>query len=401
MNLMEKKTRCRICTEERAVRYCLRTNKDIGWKCCNHYRSDGKCPEPCPHTPKQEKGQSPLSRVKTDSRAEFLDFLDRHLQFWIHSKVTPFGNYSPYEMAQDPEDRKILTDWLSEFNFPDFEIQNLINKKLGLNLTVRKEPITHPEILVERYLDAAIAQDWDKLLAFHLATDEVEGRTLNSLIELLVKHPVLSKVKSWHIIASGLSENKTGYFSWTEINNKEDCCFFFKQDKQEFILDQVIFGTLQDYFKQDKIYDTVATALSKLKYDDALRHLAKADTVYPLSPELLCHRFAYLAMAKKTTEAYDIIQLGAVLNREKEKLFYRLATLYLGNKLFGISRLFWEIVLEEDPKNIDAFNNIGFCLMQLGQPEEAVRVWHQALEIDPNAKVIKMNLEHHAKVTKK
>lgn len=401
MNLREKKIRCKICTDERAVRFCLRSNKDIGWKCCNHYRSDGKCPEPCPHTPKQEQGQSPLSRVKTDSRAEFLDFLDRQLQFWMHTKVTPFGNYSPYEMAQDPVERQKLTDWLSEFNYPDFEIQNLLNKKLGLNMKVRNEPFIHPEILVARYLDAAIAQDWDKVLAFHLAENDLDKDTRQALTERLAKHPVLSKVKSWYIVASGLAEDKKSFFSWTEINNKEDCCFFFRKDNNEFVLEQVINGTLQDYFNQGKINDSIAAALSKLKYDDALRHLDKADKVYPLSPELLCHRFVYHAMQSLHSVAPELLKLCAALNREKIQLYYRLGVLYLGHQLFVASRLFWEIVLEENPRDMNAYNNIGFCLMQLGQPEQAAAIWNKALEIEPNAEVIKKNLEHYAEVSKK
>ncbi|MFO7660391.1 MAG: tetratricopeptide repeat protein [Candidatus Cloacimonadaceae bacterium] len=401
MNLWEQKIRCKICTDERAVRFCLRSNKDIGWKCCNHYRSDGKCPEPCPHTPKQEQGQSPLSRVKTDSRAEFLDFLDRQLQFWMHTKVTPFGNYSPYEMAQDPMERQKLTDWLSEFNYPDFEIQNLLNKKLGLNMTVRKEPITHPEILVARYLDAAIAQDWDKVMAFHLTDIDIEEKTRQDLKERLAKHPVLSKIKSWNIIASGLAEDKVSFFSWTEINNKEDWCFFFKKDNNEFVLEQVIWGSLQDYYDQSKIFDAIAVALSKLKYDFALKHLDKADKVYPLSAELLCHRFVYSAMQNQHSNALELMQQCAALNRDKIQLFYRMGVLYLGNQLFGVSRLFWEIVLEETPRDMNAYNNIGFCLMQLDQPEEAVAIWNKALEIEPNAAVIKKNLEHYAEVSKK
>ena len=401
MHLMEKKIRCKICTEERAVRYCLRSNKDIGWKCCNNYRSDGKCPEPCPHTPKQEPGQSPLSLVKTESRAEFLDFLDRQLQFWMHTKVTPFGNYSPYEMAQDPKERQTLTDWLSEFKYPDSEIQKMLNKKLGLKMTVQNDAIIHPEIHVVRYLNAAIAQDWDKVLAFHLTADEIEDTTRQDLIDRLAKHPVLSKAKRWNIIASGLAEDKVSYFSWTEINNKEDWCFFFRKDNNEFVLEQVVGGTLQDYYDQSKIFDAIASALSKQKYDVALKKLDKADRVYPLQTDLLCHRFVYYVINSQHSVALEFMKQCYALIRDEVQLYYRLGVLYLGNQLFGVSQIFWEMVLQENPKEINAYNNIGFCLMQLDQPEEALAVWNKALEIEPNANVIRMNLDHYAEVSKK
>ena len=45
----------------------------------------------------------------------------------------------------------------------------------------------------------------------------------------------------------------------------------------------------------------------------------------------------------------------------------------------------WQQMIEIDPQNADAYNNLGATLYQMGQPAEAADAYRQALEINGNS----------------
>ena len=49
-------------------------------------------------------------------------------------------------------------------------------------------------------------------------------------------------------------------------------------------------------------------------------------------------------------------------------------------------------VLDLDPRHVNAWNNLGGSLLQLGQPEQALEAFRKALDIDPSNRTIRANM---------
>ncbi len=52
----------------------------------------------------------------------------------------------------------------------------------------------------------------------------------------------------------------------------------------------------------------------------------------------------------------------------------------------------WRIVLEADPGNVAALNNLAVAAEVEGYPEKAEQGFHQALKLRPDSRILKLNL---------
>lgn len=389
-----KKDRCKTCGDERAIRYCLRRNKDIGWKCCNGYRADGKCPEACPFTPKFADTSSPLPQIKSDSGTEFLDFLDKYLQLWIYSKVESLDNKTPLELSQSIEGKAKLTEWLTNYSYTDIGILSLLRKKLNLDLTSPAETVSNPESLASDYLDAVIANDWDKVISYHSISNDVSSEIYSLLLSELSKHPILKKVKRYSIINAGFTEDKKQAFVFCEINSKENWTFIFVQSKAVWYIYQTISGTLQDYYAQKNIFRQIALAINNKDKSSLFNQLEKAVIKFPLCSDVHYYFGLYYIMTERTDDAKTTFQKAIALDESWQEPAFQLAMLYMNNKEFEAALSNWEQLAKQNPEDINIQNNIGICYLGLEQPEKAKAVWQEALKTAPNSEILKMNLEH-------
>ncbi len=389
-----KKDRCKACGEERAIRYCLRKNKDIGWKCCNGYRADSKCPEACPYTPKKTDSSSPLPQIKSDSRTEFIDFLDRYIQFWIYMKVESLDNKTPHEISQSKEGKSKLREWLTGFSYPDYGIISLLNSNLNLDLTTPAETVSSPESLASDYLDALIALDWDKVVSFHSIGSDVSPEIYSLLLSELSKHLILKRVKSHSIINAGFTEDRKQSFVFCEINSKENWTFIFVQSNETWYLYQVIWGTLQDYYAQKTIFRQIALAISNKDKSALFKQLENASAKFPLCSDIQYYYGLYYLMCARTDDAKTAFQKAIALDESWQEPAFQLAMLYMNNKEYKTALLKWEQLAKQNPEDINVQNNVGICYLGLGQPDKAKTVWQDALKIDPNSEILKKNLEH-------
>ena len=65
----------------------------------------------------------------------------------------------------------------------------------------------------------------------------------------------------------------------------------------------------------------------------------------------------------------------------------------LDEKLWNEAIMRYNRVLEQDPENVAAYNNLGIAYEALGKFDEALESYKNALRIDPENKYVKRNLD--------
>ncbi len=389
-----KKERCQSCREERAVRFCLRRNRDLGWNCCNGYRIDGKCPDTCQYAPQPSEGASPLPRLKSDSRTEFLDFLDRYLQIWMHKAIEALDKRTPAQLILDHEGKVDLKDWLGGFSYPDPGILEALNLRLGLDLPLTHAPASHPETLTAGYFDHIITLDWEQALAFHLPSSEIEPKLRNDLADDLAAHPVLKKTRRCEVINAGFTEDRRQAFVFCELNRKQNWTLIFAAAEGTWRLYQSIHGTLQDYYAQKNSFRELALALNANDSTKVSILLREARVRYPLCPDLYYYEGLFDLSSGRPDRAQTTFGKALALEPEWTEPLFRLALLDMHNKDFAPALLKWEKFLQSRPDDLNALNNLGVCQLGLEQRDQARAAWQQALKLDPSFQPARQNLDH-------
>jgi tetratricopeptide (TPR) repeat protein len=389
-----KKERCKNCREERAVRYCLRKNREIGWKCCNGYRVDGKCPEACQYTPRKSETDSPLPQIKSDSRAEFLDFLDRYLQLWIYNQTDALDGKSPQELSHNQEGRERLKDWLGNFSYPDPGVLSILNSKLNLDLGVPAETPANPETIAKQYLDAVIEQDWDKVIGFHLISKDCPEEIMESLIKELASHQTLKKTRQWETVNAGFTEDHKQAFVFCELNGIENWTFIFVAFDGSWHLYQTIHGTLQDYYAQKTLFKDIALHISKKDDNSAYSLISQAEKRYPLCADIRYYYGLYFLLLGRPEDAKNSYLKAIALEPNWQEPRFQLGMLLLNDRDYESALDIFLRLAEQNPDDFNVKNNLGVCYMALNQQEKAKQVWQDALKVSPASDLIKQNLEH-------
>jgi tetratricopeptide (TPR) repeat protein len=389
-----KKERCKACREERAARYCLRKNKEIGWKCCNGYRADGKCPEACQYTPQKSESASPLPQIKSDSRREFLDFLDRYLQYWIYTKIETLDNQSPLDLSRSADGMEKLKDWLSTFSYPDPGVLALLNSKLDMELTIPTETVTNPETVTQQYLDAVIAQDWDRVIGFHILAEDCPEDILEALTKDLASHTALKKTKQWEVINAGFTEDHKQAFVFCELNGIENWTFIFVVLEGKWHLYQTIHGTLQDYYAQKNLFRDIAMQITRKDDSAVYGLLPPAEKRYPLCADLQYYYGLFHTLLNRPADAKTAFLKAIALEPNWQEPRFQLAMLHLNAREYETALTIFLRLAEQNPHDFNVQNNLGVCYMGLDQPEKAKAIWKEALTVTPNSELIKQNLDH-------
>lgn len=387
-----KKERCKICSDERGIRYCLRRNKDIGWKCCNSYRSDGKCPAPCVYTPKYDD-TTPLPRIKSDSQTEFIGFVTQYLQFWIYKPQQALNDASPIQLSETQEGREKLVKWLSGFSYPDADIIKALNAKLSITLP-KLQHQDSVESIAGRYLDLVISQDWDMLLGYHSLMLNQNAETKNLFTTGLSQHPLLKKTRNWEIINSGISEDGKQAFAFYELNGKESWTFVFHRENDKWIINQQIWGTMQDYYAQKDLFRSIAIAINQNQESIAYNLLNQANNRYLLCADLQYYWGLCYLLSKRIDDAKISFIKALAFEPTWLEPKFRLGLIEMNEKNYDAAITIWKSILESNPTEVNALNNLGICWLGLEQFDKAKEAWHNALKIDPNSELARKNLEH-------
>jgi hypothetical protein len=389
LNLFDK-TRCKRCHNERQVRKCPRLDKNLCWECCNSLRYDLSCPTSCPYSGKQEdSAKAPFPAFKADSQTESRNVNSLYIDIWLDKKQDALGGISPRLAAT--EDKKKLLDWLSSYQYPpQFPIDYLMTK-LHLELA-SSTPISDPEVLVNRFMEAVIALDWQQLPAHSINTNPPAGCSERQ-IELLSSIPVLKRISTFKIIHSGTTEDGQTALVFLEINHRNDLSLVLSLRDKTWLIRQVILGSPKDFFLQNERYRAIAESLAKPDDAKAWDLLQEAFRIYPDSPDLYYYRGLYWQLVKETGKAKVDFFNSISLDNGFVPSFYHLALLNASDREYDEAILWFELLDKLQPKDPQNMNNLAACYAQTGQKSKAKTLWEEALKIQPGFEAARLNLE--------
>ncbi|MDP2173921.1 MAG: hypothetical protein Q8J62_09120 [Candidatus Cloacimonadaceae bacterium] len=388
-----KKDRCPRCREERAVRQCPRIRKAIGWQCCNTFRHDLKCPDECGFKPRfNDEKPSPFPAFRADSNTEFRHALKLFIDFWINKPIDKLDDLSPLTCAKDNKDK--LLAWLTAFQYPaNFPMEYLMDK-LGFP-SERLEEFTDPESVTMKYLDNLIALEWDKLRALSvndLPMDDVSKR----YEEILSAIPELKKVKHHRVIQGGVADDGVTAMVFLELNYKHDWTLILSSASGEWKVRQNLAGNPGLFYNQNKIYKDIAEALSEGKDDLVWELLQSNQKLYPDSSDLYYYRALYWQLVKQPDKAKVDFFSSIALDNGFYMPIFTLGAIYLSEKNPAEALIWFDILHDRHPEDINVTNNLAASLAGKGETGKAIGLWKRILTIDPNYELAKKNLERYA-----
>jgi len=383
-----KTNRCGRCYTERSVRECLRKNKKTCWRCCNELRSDGACPDTCSYAPRDVEG-SQFPSYKADSIGEGRMVLKLHIDLWIGRQNVQLDNQTPLAYAKNNQPEMLA--WLSGFQYPKGFPINYLMEKLGLKHN-SVEPVDDPESCAEGFLNALIQLNWKDLHGYSVNKSSLADLK-ERYTELLQAIPSLSKINTYSIIHSGMGEDGISAIVFVELNHKQDWNLVLSNRNGKWQIRQNIAGNPQLYFNQNKAYNDIAEALGKA--DDALawEKLESALKSYPDSADLFYYRSIYWQLVKQQDKAaVDFFNAIALDNGWPEPYFH-LGAIYLSKRDYAQAAIWFEELIQLQPDNPNAHNNLAAAYAGNGQTEKARAIWNMILARFPGFELAKMNLD--------
>ncbi len=382
------KDRCKKCRIQRALRHCPRVDKGLCWHCCNELRVDLKCPESCPYAGKMLE-QNPLPAFKADTLAEMNHAIKSFIDRWIGKGNANFGDISPKAYASS--NRAEMLAWLSGFQYPDFFPLDYLMHKLELDVAPGRQ-IENPEHVASKYLEHIIALEYDDLRA--LTMNKSPLADLNERYkDILGAVPFLKKVKSFCPVHTGFSEDGGSALVFVELNYKQEWTLVLRKDAENWYVRQNLNGNPSLYFRQNELYQNIATLLANSDDQKAYFEISEALRSYVDSADLYYYRALYWLLVKETSKAKVDLFNAIALDNLFTPPYLHLGLLYLNEKNYSEARLWFSAVLDLEPDNPDAANNLAIALLAGGNKADALKIWQELLKKNPAYELARKNLE--------
>lgn len=385
---MNRKDRCKKCHSERALRLCPRINKGLCWRCCNELRIDLNCPESCPYAPKIETG-SPFPAFKADNNHEAMHATKTYIDIWINKNSSIFAGKSPRELAT--EDKKKALEILSEFQYPgNFPVDYLMQKlDLSYQKVARKDSA---EDVAGQYLDHIIALEYGELQELTLNTSSLPD--LDGLYaDLIRNNPFLKKLKNYSFIHSGLSEDNFQAIVFVELNYRDEYTLILRKEDDSWYLRQSLNGNPALYFKQNAVYQTIAQILANGEEAKALEEITLALRSYPDSADLYYYKALYWLLVKQPAKAKQNLLSSIALDNSFAPPYMHLGLMNLNDKDYPEAQKWFAALVQLEPENPDAKNNLAIAHLAGGDKAKALNMWREILQNFPTHEMAKRNLE--------
>jgi Tfp pilus assembly protein PilF len=382
-------SRCRKCHNERKVRKCPRTNKEICWECCNTYRYDLSCPASCDYAAKlAEEQSSPFPSFKADSHTEAKQVTMLFIDGWVDRARSALQDKSPRQAAL--ENKQSLLNWLSSFQFPSYFPLEYLMQKLGLELSgVEKKAA--PEELGSLYLDHAIALEWEELVKLSINLRPPEGCGERQ-VELLKEIKQLRKISTYRVIHGGLTDDGKTSLLYYELNHSTDWTLVLSLVGGNWLLRQNINGSPKDFFAQNERYRSIAEALSKGDDNAAWVQIQDALKLYPDSSDLLYYRAFYWQLVKQSDKAKVDFYNSIALDNAFSPSYHHLGILNAQEKNWQESIYWFEELCKLDPSE-DNRSNLAAAYANSSDIAKAKALWREILKSNPANAAVKANLE--------
>ena len=388
MFAISAKDRCKKCHTERALRLCKRTGKGICWQCCNSLRIDLKCPSDCPYAASKSQ-DNPFPAFKTDNLAEARHALKSYINLWLHKANDQLEGLTPLLYCE--KDREGMLKWLSGFQYPDFFPLDFMMQKLGLDIDPIQTP-ANPEEIAAKYLEQIIVLDHSKLRELTLNTSTLHDFDLR-YAKLLSGIPFLKKVKNYSFIHTGMSEDGSQCLVFVELNHKQEWCLILRREQDQWWVRQNINGNPSLYFKQNERYQQIATLLANSEGQKALFEISEALRSYVDSPDLYYYRALYWLLLQQNEKAKEDLFNAIALDNLFSPPYMHLGLIYLNEKDYSNSRLWFAAMVDLEPENLDAANNLAIASLADNEKAKAITIWKEILKKNPSYELARKNLE--------
>ncbi|HNQ42828.1 MAG TPA: tetratricopeptide repeat protein [Candidatus Cloacimonadota bacterium] len=387
LNLI-KPDRCKKCYSERALRMCPRLKKGLCWQCCNDLRIDLKCPSECPYTPVKNP-DNPIMAFKADNQHESHDIMKRYLDIWIGQSNAALGGKSPLQKAT--EDKAGTLDWLSSYRYPPGFPINYLMQKLDIAFE-DEQPHSDPESVATEYLNRLVTLEYN-LLRELTGNDSVLADLDTRYEDIIKSIHLFRKMKQYNYIHTGLSEDGGQALVFVELNHKHECTIILRRANDAWIVRQSIMGNPSAYFTQNRLHQEIATYLGNAEDAKAWDKISSALPVYPDSADLYYYRGLYWLLVKQPDKAKVDLFSAIALDNHFPPPYMHLGLLYLQEKNYSEAELWYAALIQLEPDNPDAANNLAICKLALGHKEEALKIWNELLKQNPTYENARKNLE--------
>lgn len=120
------------------------------------------------------------------------------------------------------------------------------------------------------------------------------------------------------------------------------------------------------------------------KFDDALRAFDQAITLSPLNPMRYKAAADILMVRERYKDAATLLEKAVKSGLEFKELYNHLSQAYFMVKDYAKAQRYVKSALALDPENVVFLNQLGICLKNLNQLEDATKVYNQIIKLDPD-----------------
>ena len=312
-----------------------------------------------------------------------------YIDIWINKNSSIFAGKSPRELAT--EDKKKALEILSEFQYPgNFPVDYLMQKlDLPYQKVARKDSA---EDVAGQYLDHIIALEYGELQELTLNTSSLPD--LDGLYaDLIRNNPFLKKLKNYSFIHSGLSEDNFQAIVFVELNYRDEYTLILRKEDDSWYLRQSLNGNPALYFKQNAVYQTIAQILANGEEAKALEEITLALRSYPDSADLYYYKALYWLLVKQPAKAKQNLLSSIALDNSFAPPYMHLGLMNLNDKDYPEAQKWFAALVQLEPENPDAKNNLAIAHLAGGDKAKALNMWREILQNFPTHEMAKRNLE--------
>ena len=118
-------------------------------------------------------------------------------------------------------------------------------------------------------------------------------------------------------------------------------------------------------------------------FESAISSFKKAIELSPLNPMRYKNAADMLFKAKRYQEAADLLEVAVGQKLEFPDLFHYLSQAKFALKDFKAASKYIRNALGADPENVTYLNQLGICLKETGQMDDATKVYNQIIKLEP------------------
>ncbi len=265
-------------------------------------------------------------------------------------------------------------------------------QRLGIKTKV-PAPFTSYEDTAIDYLKKAAAIEWEDSITLLINNSRYQKpEYLNSYISRRKSSPLLNKINSFDLIASGVSAEYQEAFAYFDINYGNDLTVLMENETQESVnpveavwkVKSILLGSPVDYYGENKVLEKIYTLISKNDFDEAAKKIAMHSKVYVDSAEI-CYLSGILSSLKNDYKKANQLFLNAIeIEPDFYDAEYNLAFTFQALQDSKSAQAIYEQLREKNPEDVKVLNNLAAIYMAEGRLAEAKDLLDKCLEIAPD-----------------